>query len=70
MVVTLVERGGSARSFHTDGHSIADIVPIVRENIDRESRLMTDQALHYRASRQRICRAWRASTTAQFVMGA
>jgi hypothetical protein len=49
MVVTLVERGGSARSFHTDGHSIADIVPIVRENIQRESRLMTDRALHYRA---------------------
>lgn len=48
MVVTLVERGGSARSFHTDGHSVADIVPIVRENIRRESRLMTDQALHYR----------------------
>jgi transposase-like protein len=48
MVVTLVERGGSARSFHTDGHSIGDIVPIVRENIKRESRLMTDRALHYR----------------------
>ena len=48
MVVTLVERGGSARSFHTDGHSIASIVPIVRENIKRESRLMTDKALHYR----------------------
>ena len=32
MVVTLVERGGLARSFHTDGHSIADIVPIVREH--------------------------------------
>src|SRR5580692_2869390 len=49
MVVTLVERGGSARSFHTDGHSIASIVPIVRQNIRRESRLMTDKALHYRA---------------------
>jgi hypothetical protein len=48
MVVTLVERGGAARSFHTDGHSIADIVPIVRENIARESRLMTDRALHYK----------------------
>ena len=27
MVLTLVERGGSARSFHTDGHSIASIAP-------------------------------------------
>src|SRR3984885_14255472 len=47
MVVTLVERGGSARSFHTDGHSIASIVPIVQENIKRESRMMTDKAHHY-----------------------
>jgi hypothetical protein len=47
--VTLVERGGSARSFHTDGHSIASIVPIVRANIKRESRLMTDAANHYKA---------------------
>ena len=47
MVVTLVERGGSARSFHTDGHSIGDIVPIVRENIQRETRMMTDKAHHY-----------------------
>jgi transposase-like protein len=49
MVVTLVERGGSARSFHTDGHSVASIVPIVRGNIERETRLMTDKALHYKA---------------------
>jgi transposase-like protein len=49
MVLTLVERGGSARSFHTDGHSIASIVPIVRQNVSRESDLMTDAALHYKA---------------------
>jgi len=48
MVLTLVERGGTARSFHTDGHSLATIVPIVRQNVRRESRLMTDKALHYR----------------------
>ncbi len=29
----LGERGGSARSFHADGHSAATIAPIVRENI-------------------------------------
>ncbi len=49
MVLTLVERGGRARSFHTDGHSVATIVPIVRQNVRRESDLMTDKALHYRA---------------------
>jgi transposase-like protein len=47
IVLTLVERGGSARSFHIDSTSIADIAPILRENIRRESRLMTDEARHY-----------------------
>jgi transposase-like protein len=47
IVLTLVERGGSVRSFHIDSTSIADIAPILRENIKRESGLMTDQARHY-----------------------
>jgi hypothetical protein len=51
-VLTLVERGGAARSFHTDGHSLATIVPIVRQNVRRESKLMTDAALHYKALRK------------------
>jgi transposase-like protein len=49
MVVTLVERGGDARSFHAEGRSAADIVPVIRENLKRESRMMTDQARHYQA---------------------
>jgi transposase-like protein len=48
-VLSLVERGGKVRSFHVEGTSIPAIVPIVRENIDRESRLMTDEARHYTA---------------------
>jgi transposase-like protein len=48
-VLTLVERGGSARSFHIDTTTVAQVAPIVRENIARESRLMTDEAIHYRA---------------------
>ena len=40
-VLTLVERGGSARSFHIDGQMISDIMPIVRENIAREATIMT-----------------------------
>jgi transposase-like protein len=47
-VLTLVERGGSARSFHIDSTSIADIAPILRENINRETKLMSDQAAWYR----------------------
>jgi transposase-like protein len=47
VVLTLVERGGSARSFHIESASIAQIVPIMRENARRESNLMTDEARHY-----------------------
>ncbi|MGN6115459.1 MAG: IS1595 family transposase [Nitrobacter sp.] len=46
-VLTLVERGGIARSFHVESTSIAQIVPILRTNIRRESSLMTDEARHY-----------------------
>jgi transposase-like protein len=47
VVLTLVQRGGSARSFHIDNASIASIAPILRENVRRESALMTDEARHY-----------------------
>jgi hypothetical protein len=47
VVLTLVERGGSARSFHIDSTSIADIAPILKANIAKESGLMTDEARHY-----------------------
>ena len=47
VVLTLVERGDSARSFHVDGTRIADIAPIVRANLKREASLMTDEASQY-----------------------
>lgn len=46
-VLTLVERGGVARSFHIDATTVGQIVPIVRANIAKESALMTDEARHY-----------------------
>jgi transposase-like protein len=49
IVLTLVERGGSARSFHVDATSIATLIPILRMNISRESHLMTDEAGWYKA---------------------
>ena len=48
VILTLVERGGSARSFHIDGTSLAQITPVVNENIKRESMLMTDEAVWYK----------------------
>jgi transposase-like protein len=46
-ILTLVERGGEARSFHVQGVKKDDLVPIVRANIDREAHLMTDEANQY-----------------------
>jgi transposase-like protein len=48
-VLTLVERGGSARSFHIVEATKEHIVPIVNGNLDRESHLMTDEARRYEA---------------------
>jgi transposase-like protein len=48
VVLTLVERGGSARSFHIDGVRIADIQPIIRANLAREAKLMTDEMASYK----------------------
>jgi transposase-like protein len=48
IVLTLVERGGSARSFHIESTSIADIAPILRANIAKESGLMTDEHVSYK----------------------
>jgi transposase-like protein len=47
-VITLVQRGGSARSFHVEGVRVADLAPIIRQNINRETRLMTDEFVQYR----------------------
>jgi transposase-like protein len=47
VVLTLVERGGSARSFHLDGQAISDIMPIVRANVAKDSRMNTDEGPHY-----------------------
>ncbi len=46
-VLSLVERGGSVRSFHVDGTAAADVVPIIKENVARETRMMTDEAGQY-----------------------
>jgi transposase-like protein len=42
-VFALVQRGGSSRSFHIEGKAIADVMPIIRANVNRESRVNTDE---------------------------
>ncbi len=46
-VVSLVERGGRVRSQHVPAVSAKTLKPILRTQIDRKSRLMTDEARHY-----------------------
>jgi hypothetical protein len=48
IVFTLVERGGSARSFHVDGVRAGDLLPIVRQNVSKEAQLMTDEMYSYK----------------------
>jgi transposase-like protein len=46
-VLTLVERGGAARSFHIEGTTLGQLLPIIRANVNRESAVMTDSASWY-----------------------
>lgn len=46
-VLSLVERGGRVRSFHVPVANAENVSQIVRDNIHRESRLMTDESRLY-----------------------
>jgi hypothetical protein len=46
-VLTLVERGGSARSFHVEGTTIAELKPIIAANVAKNAAFITDQATWY-----------------------
>jgi transposase-like protein len=48
-VITLVKRGGEARSFHIQDSRADVVVPIVIDNIADEARLATDEAQVYKA---------------------
>jgi hypothetical protein len=47
IVLSLVQRGGSARSFHVDTTKKEDIIPIVEANIAKETHVMTDESNTY-----------------------
>jgi hypothetical protein len=49
-VLSLVDRtSGQVRSFHVDNTSAADLVPIIRANVAKETAIMTDEAGQYRS---------------------
>src|SRR5208282_2020369 len=47
-VISLVERGGKARSFHVKDLNAATIRKTLDENVSKDTRLHTDEAMHYR----------------------
>ena len=46
-IVSLVERGGKVRSFHVENTDQLTVTKIVNENLDRETRLHTDESRIY-----------------------
>jgi transposase-like protein len=48
-VLSLIDRGtGQVRSFHVDSTRKEDVIPIIKANIAKETRVMTDKAIQYR----------------------
>lgn len=47
-VLPLVQRGGDARSSHVGGTSAKDLLPIIKEHVAPETRIITDEARQYR----------------------
>ena len=48
VVLTLVQRGGEARSFHVASTRRWDVEHVIRANVDRSTGLMTDEGPHYK----------------------
>ncbi len=47
-VLSLVDRNsGQVRSFHVEGTSATEIVPIIKANVAKETAMMTDEGGHY-----------------------
>ena len=49
VVMSLVTRGGSVRSFHIAGTTSGTMLPIIRANLQNETFVMTDEASWYRS---------------------
>ena len=46
-ILTLVQRGGTSRSFHVDGTKASDLMPIIKANVLPGTSVMTDEAGQY-----------------------
>lgn len=48
VILSLVERGGQVRSYHVEGSTVAEVIPIVEANVSKEAAVMTDSAMLYK----------------------
>jgi len=53
-ILSLVERGGSVRSFHIAQANIHNVQDVVRSNVDREARLFTDESRLYNREHEHV----------------
>lgn len=53
-IVSLVERGGNVRSFHVDRADKVAVTKIINDNIDRRTRLHTDEAPIYKDAHKQV----------------
>lgn len=47
VILSLVERGGSVRSFHVDSTKKVDVLPIIKAQVAKKTHVMTDEAAQY-----------------------
>lgn len=68
-VLTLVDRTGVARSFVIDKATKADVLPILRENLDHEARVITDDSGIYRELDREYMHAFVVHSKGEYARG-
>ncbi len=68
-VLTLVSRDGEARSFHIDRANTENIMPIIRDNLAQEAKVITDDAGHYRKLDKEFMHAFVNHSAGQYGRG-
>ncbi len=53
-IISLVERGGAVRSFHVEHADSSTVADIVNKNLDRETRVFTDESKIYRGLKNQV----------------
>jgi transposase-like protein len=68
-VLTLLDRKGAARSFVIDKATKANVLPILRENLDHEARVITDDSSVYRELDREYMHAFVVHSKGEYARG-